>query len=95
MHRFDVRPNYFKQPFLIRAKQVNSHRDHWIETYKINPPIGRTLGYGEKPRIVDTDANGRREMSLTEHFGRTEEEARSKAQVALKAWLDTHTRPGS
>jgi hypothetical protein len=61
--------------------------DHWIESYKIQPPVGRLYEYGAKPHVVEIGVAGGHQIQFQEHLGETEVEARTKAQSALDEWL--------
>lgn len=61
--------------------------DHWIETYKISPAVGRLYAYGAKPHVAEIGVAGGQPIQFQEYLGQTEAEAREKAQSALNKWL--------
>jgi hypothetical protein len=57
-------------------------RDHWIDSYELVPRVG-PYTHAAKVHLVWP---GGREMTLGEHFGRTEAEAIERARKDLGAW---------
>jgi hypothetical protein len=55
----------------------------WIEAYRVSPPVGRVLAFAAKAHVVGPQE----QQTLPECLGRTEEEAKAKAQAALDEWL--------
>lgn len=62
--------------------------DSWVDTYEIHPPVGDQYGWGAKARVKEI-GTGRPDdiVTLHEHWGNTEEEARTKAQEEANEWI--------
>lgn len=65
-----------------------SSYDHWIDTYEINPPINGSYTWGAKAKVKELNTGKINDyVTLKEHFGITEKEARSKAENELAIWI--------
>lgn len=62
--------------------------DSWVDSYRINPPIGKVYEWGAKAKVKQT-GTGRTDdfITLREHWGKTEKEARSKATAEANEWI--------
>ena len=67
--------------------------DHHVETYRIEPPIGGKIGWGARAKVKRSGT--RRDafvITLSEHFGATEDEARERADAEAKQWIAERSR---
>lgn len=62
--------------------------DKWVSTYPIKPPVGGVYAWGAKANVKKT-GTGRIDdiISLSEHLGRTEQEASAKAEAEAVSWI--------
>ena len=69
--------------------------DTYVSTYHIDPPVGGNE-WGAKATIKQI-GTGRTDdcFKLSEHWGKTEDEARSKASAEAKRWITNHSDVGN
>ena len=62
--------------------------DSWIETYMIQPSIGRKYSWGAKAHVKKA-GTGRIDdaIALSEHWGETKDEAYTKAEAEACDWI--------
>jgi hypothetical protein len=67
--------------------------DKRVETYEINPPIsGGLISWGAKAHVKKI-GTGRVDdvIQLSEHWGKTGQEAAAKADTEAIAWIEKHS----
>ena len=69
--------------------------DTWVDTYRIDPPVGENT-WGAKANVKQI-GTGRNDdvFTLSEHWGKTEAEAKSKAAAEAKEWIASHSGGGT
>jgi len=62
--------------------------DKWVSTYGIDPPVAGRYAWGAKANVKQI-GTGRNDdvITLSEHLGQTEHEARSKAAAEAEEWI--------
>ena len=68
-----------------------SSYDKWINTYRIDPPAGGIYSWGAKANVKEV-GTGRIDdaVTLSEHLGKTKQEAESKAAAQAEEWIAGH-----
>ena len=65
-----------------------SSYDHWISSYRIDPPIGGKYMWGARANIKKIGTGQIDDIfTLSEHLTETKQEAESKATGEVKTWI--------
>jgi len=75
----------------IEDKQMGPY-DYYIDTKKVIPPVGRTLGWAAYVQFMflkSDQENVKIEHDFGEALGRTKEEAHNKMKARVEEWIKT------
>jgi hypothetical protein len=68
---------------------MSSSFDHWIDTYQINPSLYGDYAWAAKAKVKQLGTGKIDDyVTLKEHFGKTKDEAMSKAQQEVATWME-------
>lgn len=62
--------------------------DKWVSTYHIDPPVGGKYAWGAKANVKQIGTGRNNDViTLSEHLGQTEHEAKLKAAAEAEEWI--------
>ena len=65
-----------------------SSYDHWISSYRVDPPVGGKYAWGAKANIKKIGTGQTDDVfTLSEHLAETKQEAESQATYEAEKWI--------